>query len=185
LPPSHRANAGNLPPVDVPTLAEINALPPGALVGLLGGVFERSPWVAEAAVAARPFATVEALHAAMVQIVRRAPRAAQMMLLRAHPDLAGKEAKAGELTEASLAEQKSAALDRLSRSEMDTISRSNATYRARYGFPFIICVRNHDKAGIFTAIAQRLGHAPEVEFAAALDEVYQIARLRLEKLVEA
>jgi 2-oxo-4-hydroxy-4-carboxy-5-ureidoimidazoline decarboxylase len=169
----------------MPNLAEINAMAPAALRDALGGIFERSPWVAEAAAAARPFATVAALHQAMVQAVRRAPHALQLGLLRAHPDLAGKEAQAGSLTADSTAEQKSAALDRLSRSEMDAISRNNADYRARFGFPFIICVRNHDKAGIFAAFAQRLNNAPEVEFATALDEVYQIARLRLERLMEA
>jgi 2-oxo-4-hydroxy-4-carboxy-5-ureidoimidazoline decarboxylase len=168
----------------MPRLSELNALPPAQFVAVLGGIFERSPWVAQQVLSARPFATAQALHEAMVGAVRQAGREAQLALLRAHPDLAGKEARTGALTQASQAEQKSAALDRLSADEMATIERSNATYRARFGFPFIICVRNHDKAGIFAAFAQRLHNPAEVEFAAALEEVYQIARLRLTALLE-
>jgi len=166
-------------------LTEINTLPGRDFVTVLGGIFEHSPWVAEAVADARPFATVEALHHAMVDAVARAPHEAQLALLRAHPDLAGKEAKAGALTDASTAEQRSAALDKLSRAEMAMIERSNARYRSRFGFPFIICVRNHDKPGIFAAFAQRLSNAPEIEFATALNEVYQIARLRLANLLDA
>ncbi len=168
----------------MPCLDEINALPPAQFVARLGGVFERSPWVAESVAAARPFATVEALHQAMVEAVRRAPPERQLSLLQAHPDLAGKEAQIGALTAHSNAEQKSAALDRLSREEMATITSRNAAYRARFGFPFIICVRNHDKAGIFAAFAQRLDNTAEIEFATALGEVYRIARLRLDQLLD-
>lgn len=168
----------------MPRLHELNALPPAQFVARLGGVFEHSPWVAESVVAARPFATVEALHKAMVEAVRGASAERQLKLLQAHPDLAGKEAQRGSLTAQSTAEQKSAALDRLSREEMASITSYNAAYRARFGFPFIICVRNHDKAGIFAAFAQRLDNTAEVEFATALGEVYQIARLRLEQLLD-
>ncbi len=171
----------------MPSLSEINASTPAQLVAWLGGIFERSPWVAEAVAeqvdAARPFATAAALHSAMVDVVQRAPHERQLALLQAHPDLAGKEAKAGTLTAESSAEQKCAALDRLSRQEMATIERSNAAYRTRFGFPFIVCVHNHDKAGIFQAFERRLANPPEQEFATALNEVYEIARLRLEKLV--
>jgi OHCU decarboxylase len=169
----------------MPNLTEINTAAPAQFVTLLGDVFEHSPWVAQQALSARPFATVDALHRAMVAAVARAPHATQLALLQAHPDLAGKEAQQGSLTAASSAEQKTAALDRLSPDESATIARNNTAYRARFGFPFIVCVRNHDKAGIFQAFAQRLDNAPEIEFATALNEVYQIARLRLEKLSEA
>lgn len=165
-------------------LDEINALPAAQFVARLEGIFEHSPWVAESVVAARPFATVAALHDAMVEAVRHAPSDRQLALLQAHPDLAGKEARQGALTAHSSAEQKSAALDRLSPQEMATINANNAAYRARFGFPFIICVGNHDKAGIFRAFAQRLGNTATVEFATALGEVYQIARLRLDKLLD-
>ena len=168
----------------MPSLNDINTMPATRLVALLGGIFEHSPWVAQNAALARPFATVDALHAAMVDTVKSAAAGTQLALLRAHPDLAGKEAKAGLLSNASAAEQKSAALDQLSPQEMQTIAANNAAYGARFGFPFIICVRNHDKDGIFSAFARRLQNEPAVEFASALDEVYQIARLRLAALID-
>lgn len=165
------------------TTHALNALSPQRFRDVLAGVFERSPWVAAAVEPSRPFADLAGLHAAMVAAVAKAPRERRLALLRAHPDLAGKEAQAGALTEASSQEQKSAGLDRLSRAEMDAISRNNEAYRKRFGFPFIICVRNHDKAGIFAAFERRLGNAAETEFETALQEVYQIARLRLEMLL--
>jgi 2-oxo-4-hydroxy-4-carboxy-5-ureidoimidazoline decarboxylase len=165
------------------TVHALNALSPQRFRDLLAGIFERSPWVAEAVEPARPFADLAALHAAMVQAVAKAAREDRLALLCAHPDLAGKEAQAGALTEDSTREQKSAGLDRLSRAEMDTIAANNAAYKKRFGFPFIICVRNHDKAGIFEAFKRRLNNAAEVEFETALQEVYEIARLRLEMLL--
>ncbi len=169
----------------MPRLSEINALSTAQFAALLGGVFEHSPWVAQHVAPKRPFATVQALHDAMVDAVKQAPRNARLTLLQAHPDLAGKEARQGSLTAESTAEQKSAALDRLSSDEMKTIAQNNAAYRTRFGFPFIICVRHHDKAGIFSAFARRLDNPPTLEFTTALAEVYEIARLRLEKLLAA
>ena len=165
------------------TIHALNALSPHGFRDVLAGIFERSPWVAEAVAPARPFADLAVLHAAMVAAVAKAPQADRLALLRAHPDLAGKEAQDGALTEDSSKEQKSAGLDRLSRAEMETISRNNDAYKTRFGFPFIICVRNHDKAGIFASFEKRLNNPAEAEFETALQEVYEIARLRLEMLL--
>lgn len=165
------------------TIHALNALSPQRFRDVLAGIFERSPWVAGSVEPARPFPDLAGLHAAMVEAVAKAPREDKLSLLHAHPDLAGKEAQAGALTEDSTREQKSAGLDRLSRAEMDTISRNNAAYKKRFGFPFIICVRNHDKAGIFAAFERRLHNSAETEFETALQEVYEIARLRLEMLL--
>jgi 2-oxo-4-hydroxy-4-carboxy-5-ureidoimidazoline decarboxylase len=165
------------------TIHALNALSPQRFRDVLAGIFERSPWVPEAVEPARPFADLAALHAVMVEAVVKAPYEDKLSLLRAHPDLAGKEAQAGALTADSSKEQKSAGLDRLSRAEMDTISRNNEAYKKRFGFPFIICVRNHDKAGIFAAFERRLNNPAEAEFETALQEVYEIARLRLEMLL--
>lgn len=165
------------------TIHDLNAAPPERFRDILAGIYERSPWVPAAAAERRPFADFDDLRAAMAEIVDAASPEAQQALLEAHPDLAGKEAQEGVLTEESRGEQKSAGLDRLSRAEMDTISHNNAAYRKRFGFPFIICVRNHDKAGIFAAFERRLNNDAEAEFRTALREVHEIARLRLENLL--
>lgn len=165
------------------TIQALNGLPAGEFRDILSGIFERSPWVAEAVAEQRPFADLNALHRAMTAAVAASPHEARLALLRAHPELAGKEAEAGTLTEESTSEQRSAGLDRLTRRQMQTIARNNAAYRTRFGFPFIICVRNHDRDGIFAAFERRLGNTAEAEFETALREVYEIARLRLETLL--
>jgi OHCU decarboxylase len=165
------------------TLEALNRMDRAEFEAALGAVFERSPWVAARAWAARPFASLEALHAAMREAVAGAPRAEQLALLRAHPDLAGKAARAGAMSAASVAEQASAGLDRLGDEEYARFHRLNAAYRERFGFPFIIAVRRHDKAGILAAFERRLAHTADEEVAAALGEVFDITRLRLEALL--
>jgi 2-oxo-4-hydroxy-4-carboxy-5-ureidoimidazoline decarboxylase len=151
-----------------------------AFVARNGALFEHSPWVAEAAWEDGPFADDEALLAAMVAAVRRAPCERQLALIRAHPDLAGRAAVAGELTADSAREQASAGLDRLTPEEYEAFTRTNAAYRERHGFPFVICAREHDKASILAAAAERLEHDTDAEVGVALDEIAKIARLRLE-----
>lgn len=148
-----------------------------------GGVFEHSPWVAERAFAARPFASVEALHAAMADAVKGAGDEAKLALLRAHPELAGKEAQSGTMTGDSTAEQGGAGLNALSREEMARISDLNRRYREKFGFPFIIAVRQNTKAGIFSEFERRLAHDRETELATCLGQVFVITRLRLDGLV--
>ncbi len=167
------------------TLPQVNAMSREAFVQALGGIFEHSPWVAERAFAARPFASAAALHGAMVAAVERADREDQLRLLRAHPELAGKEADAGTLTADSTAEQKGAGLVNLSPAEKARIARLNADYRAKFGFPFIIAVREHTKSGIFSEFEARLANAPDAELANCLAQVFTITRLRLEGLVTA
>jgi 2-oxo-4-hydroxy-4-carboxy-5-ureidoimidazoline decarboxylase len=171
-------------PADVVTLEVLNRGSRDELERVLGGVFERSPWVAARVVEARPFASVEALHAAMVAVVRRALREEQLALLRAHPDLAGRAARAGALTNASAAEQSSAGLDRLDDEEYERFGRLNAAYREKFGFPFIIAVRRHDKTSILAAFEARLGNTPAQEMDGALAQVAEIARSRLAGLVK-
>jgi 2-oxo-4-hydroxy-4-carboxy-5-ureidoimidazoline decarboxylase len=162
----------------------INRMSANEFVRAFGGVFEHSAWVAEHALAARPFADIDALHAAMVAVVRSAPREEQIALLNAHPDLAGREAEEGTMTDASVAEQSSAGLDALSAAEVARIAELNARYRERHGFPFIIAVRHYTKAGIFHEFEHRLHEASDVELAAALRQVFAITRLRLERLCD-
>jgi 2-oxo-4-hydroxy-4-carboxy-5-ureidoimidazoline decarboxylase len=164
-------------------LAEINAMDRDRFVASLGATFEHSPWVAESAWAARPFASVDDLHAAMIHVVRRAPQAVQVAFLCAHPELAGREAQASALTDDSQREQASAGLDALSRAEMVEMSRLNAEYRRRHGFPFIIAVRRHTKAQIFDALRSRVAGDTPGEFVEALDQIAFITRARLRALV--
>ena len=161
----------------------LNAMSRDEFRGALEGVFEGSPWVAARAADARPFASVDALHDAMMDVARRASPEERLTLLRAHPDLAGKAARAGALTEASLAEQSSAGLDRLSDEEYERFARLNAAYLARFGFPFIIAVRRNDKAAILAAFEDRLRHDVAEEVEAALTQVSEITRLRLAALL--
>jgi len=167
------------------TLPDVNQMSAPEFRGALGGVFEHSAWIAERARAARPFASLEALHAAMVRVVRDASREEQLALLRAHPDLAGRAARAGTLSAASLAEQSSAGLDRLTDEEHARFGRLNASYREKFGFPFIIAVRKQDKTATLAAFERRLGNTVEEEIEAALAQVFDITRLRLDALVKA
>ncbi len=158
---------------------------PAEFVAALGGVFEHSPWIAERAYASRPFADTAALHAAMVDVVRGASRDEQLGLLRAHPELAGREAQAGTLTADSTSEQQSAGLDALTRAEMEQVGRLNRAYRERFDFPFIIAVRRHTKDGIFAEFERRLENDAESERLECLEQVYIITRIRLDALVAA
>jgi 2-oxo-4-hydroxy-4-carboxy-5-ureidoimidazoline decarboxylase len=162
------------------TLADLNSLDRTAFVDALGWVFEGSPWVAERAWAARPFASVAALHAALVQAVERASPDEQLALIRVHPDL-GTRAR---LSDSSTAEQAGAGLDRLNPDEYARFHDLNARYRERFGFPFIIAVRNHTKASILAEFARRLGHSATDERATALAEIATIARFRLAEAVQ-
>ena len=142
-------------------------------------LFEHSPWV-EARADARPPSGDR--HADLMAVVHEASPEEQIALIRAHPELAGKAAIDGSLTEASAAEQASAGLDRLTQEEFDRFHALNAAYRERFGFPFIICVRLTDKAGILAAMEGRLANDRDTEIATAIGEIGEIVRLRLESI---
>lgn len=148
-----------------------------------GALYEHSPWVAEGAWEQGPFDDVEQLHAALVTTMRDAPAERQLALIRAHPELAGREARAGELTRESAGEQARAGLDRLSAAEVRALSELNRSYRERFGFPLVVCVREHTKDSILAWGEERLGHTTDEEVAIALGEVAKIADLRLRELV--
>lgn len=145
----------------------------------MSALFEHSPWV-EARADARPSSGDR--HSDLMAVVRDATPEEQLALIRAHPELAGKAAVDGRLTEASAAEQASAGLDRLTQAEFDRFHALNAAYRDKFGFPFIICVRLTDKAGILAAMERRLANDRDTEIATALDEIGEIVRLRLEAM---
>jgi 2-oxo-4-hydroxy-4-carboxy-5-ureidoimidazoline decarboxylase len=164
-------------------LADVNALPAAAFVALVGPVFEDSPWIAEAAWPRRPFASVDALHGALVAVVDAAGVDAQLGLIRAHPDLAGKAAVAGTLTEESTREQAAAGLDRLTPEQYTRLTELNDAYRARFGFPFVVCAREHTADSIIASAAARVAAGDEEERRTALAEIAKIARLRLDDLI--
>jgi 2-oxo-4-hydroxy-4-carboxy-5-ureidoimidazoline decarboxylase len=152
-------------------------------VAYFGGVFEESPWIAREAWESRPFGSVDALHAAMVWVVEHSPRAARLELIRAHPDLAGKAAIAGALTPESTREQTAAGLDRLTPAQYERITTLTAAYLERFGFPFVVCAREHTADSIIATAAARLEARPDEEEQTALSEIAKIARLRLDDLV--
>jgi 2-oxo-4-hydroxy-4-carboxy-5-ureidoimidazoline decarboxylase len=143
----------------------------------LSALFEHSPWV-EARADARPPSGDR--HADLMAVVHDATPEEQLALIRAHPELAGKAAIDRTLTQDSAAEQASAGLDRLTPAEFEAFHTLNAAYRARFGFPFIICVRLTDKAGILSAMEERLRHDRDTEITTAIGEIGKIVRLRLE-----
>lgn len=161
------------------TLDRLNAASADAFRDALGEIFEHASWVAERVASERPFMTIAALHDAMMRATMTASAERQLAFLRGHPELAGNVARAGAMTAASVAEQGSLGLDKLSDEEFQRFERLNAAYRARFGFPFIICVRRHTRDSILQRFARRLDHAPDAELQAALAEVGYITRLRL------
>jgi OHCU decarboxylase len=160
----------------------VNELDRAAFVERFGPLFEHSPWVAEAAWRDRPFAGREELYEALVAAMYAAPRERKLALIRAHPDLAGKAAIEGSLTDRSKREQASAGLDRLTPDEYEAFTRTNAAYRERFGFPLVVCVREHTKESILRVAAERLRNSEDEEVRVALAEIAKIARLRLEEL---
>jgi OHCU decarboxylase len=139
-------------------------------------IFEHSPWVPERAFCRGPFADKLSLHAAFVAVVNEAGEDEKLALIRAHPELGARIA----LTDASTAEQQGAGLKNLTEEEFNRFSALNAAYREKFGFPFVICVRRHTKSSILAAFAERLAQNQAAERAAALAEIYEIAKLRLE-----
>ena len=165
-------------------------MPPGALdragfMARYGGVYEHSPWIAEAVWDAGAVPDgVAALAGAMAARVELAGAEAQLALLCAHPDLAGKLAVRGELTVESTSEQAGAGLDHCSLAEFEAFQRLNTVYKAHFGFPFILAVKGHDRAGILEEFRRRADNDRATEFREALNQVHRIARLRLQALAE-
>lgn len=165
-------------------LDELNRIPRSDFVAALGEIFEHSPWVPEDAAAQRPFASIAALHAAMVAVVEAAGEDAQIALVRAHPELAGHAAVRRELTAASAREQDGAGLSACTPQQFERLTALNRAYGERFGHPFIIAVKGHTPDTVIAAMQARLGNSPGEERRTALQQVYRIARFRLEALVE-
>ena len=154
-----------------------------AFVNLFGGVFENSSWVVERAWRDEPFESVEALHGTMVSAMQNAGRGRQLELLRSHPDLAGKAAVSGDLTDESTQEQAGAGLNQLTLEEYREFQVLNEIYRKKFGFPFIVAVKGLTKGEILATFNERIDHSLESEFRMCLSEVAKIARLRLAELI--
>ena len=158
----------------------VNAFDAGVFAARFGDVAEASTWVAEAAFESRPFTDREALVAAFAGAVRAASREKQLALLRAHPDLAGRAAMAGDVAEESRREQAGAGLDRLTAGEFARFHDLNSRYRERFGFPFIFAVKGATKETILAAFDARIDNHAEAERAGALANVERILRFRIE-----
>jgi 2-oxo-4-hydroxy-4-carboxy-5-ureidoimidazoline decarboxylase len=165
------------------SLAELNACSREDFVAALANVFEYSPWIAEQAAAARPFAGVKQLFDGMKAAVERAPAELRLALINSHPDLANKTQRAAGLTAESNAEQNSAGLDRLSDAEYTAFERVNNAYRSKFGFPYIVCVRRHTRDSILRDFERRLPNDAASEMQASIGEIFRIAALRLDELV--
>ncbi|QLG10025.1 2-oxo-4-hydroxy-4-carboxy-5-ureidoimidazoline decarboxylase [Deinococcus sp. D7000] len=161
------------------SLEDVNALSADAFTTYFAGVLEHSPQYAQAAAAQRPFRNADEVADAFRAAVQADSESAQLRLIRAHPDLAGKAALAGELTAESAHEQASAGLDRLTPEEFAEFGRLNDAYHEKFDLPYVVCVRENDKDSIFEGARRRLANTPEQERAAALHEISRIARLRV------
>jgi len=161
------------------TLDQLNEGAETGFLAALGGVFENSPWLVERAIARRPFSSRDALLDALMDILRTASLDEKMALIRAHPDLAGKAARAGALTGHSTREQASAGLDRLSEAEFDRFNRLNDAYRRTFGFPFIIAVLDHTKETILASFEDRLKNSRTAEIEEAIRNIGRIVSLRV------
>jgi 2-oxo-4-hydroxy-4-carboxy-5-ureidoimidazoline decarboxylase len=161
-------------------LSTVNAMSTEDFIATFGELYESSPWVAEAAAASRPFKDLSAFQAALRAAVERSSVTAQDALIRAHPALAGRLAREGQLTQASTKEQARLGLDRLSDAEFLAFDALNQAYETKFHFPFIICLGllSH-KNEVTQAFDQRIGNTLEQERGEALNQIHHIAEVRL------
>lgn len=164
-------------------LCDLNGGSDALFVEVLGGVFEDSPWLVARTAGRRPFADCSELLAALHDAMYGASDEEKLALIRAHPDLAGKAALAGDLTPSSKSEQSGAGLDRLTPDELVVFNQLNADYRAKFGFPFIIAARDNTKASILDAFMRRLENDPSTEVNEALRNIGRIVELRIQDTV--
>jgi 2-oxo-4-hydroxy-4-carboxy-5-ureidoimidazoline decarboxylase len=162
----------------------LNTCAPDVFAATLGGIFEHSPRVAEAAASRRPFPSVAALHDAMMAVIKAAPAERKLAFLQAHPELGSKLGRTPVLTQASRDEQGSLGLDRLSDEEFERFSQLNTLYREKFGFPFIICVGRHTRDSILRQFERRAQLGRDAEFENAVNEIGLITRLRLVAAVD-
>ncbi|HWK23002.1 MAG TPA: 2-oxo-4-hydroxy-4-carboxy-5-ureidoimidazoline decarboxylase [Ureibacillus sp.] len=158
----------------------LNSFSHDQFIQTFGGIFEHSPWIAEKALSKKPFKTVNDAFEVMKEIVEEASYNQQLALIKEHPEL-GKRIK---MSKASVREQSGAGLDNLSPEEFEVFSTLNQSYMEKFNFPFIIAVAGKDKSDILVAMKERLNNTREVEFETALDEIYKIAKIRFNAIIE-
>jgi 2-oxo-4-hydroxy-4-carboxy-5-ureidoimidazoline decarboxylase len=166
------------------SLSQLNLFSRDEFIRAIGSAFENSPRIAETTFAKKPFTNLENLHRALCETVKNSGEGKQLALIRAHPDLVGKIALAGQLTKESTNEQASAGLNKLSPEEINLFQKQNAAYKNRFGFPFVICARLNKKEAILAGFERRLKNSPEQEIKTALEEIFKIAELRLRDLID-
>jgi 2-oxo-4-hydroxy-4-carboxy-5-ureidoimidazoline decarboxylase len=165
------------------TLAALNGMEQRDFSSALGSIFEHSAWVAEGAFTARPFVSVDHLHQAMMDVVRQVSREQQVALLRAHPELAGREAREGTMTADSTSEQGRLGFHALARDELAGMTQLNRAYRDKFGFPCIIALRRHEnRASVFAEHERRLANDADTEISNCIEQVGFITRGRLDRL---
>jgi N-carbamoyl-L-amino-acid hydrolase len=165
------------------SLQELNSLPATQFVATLAGIFEHSPWVPERVAHARPFESGLALHAAMCAAVDSASIEEQLALIRAHPELAGRAAIRGDLSPESTREQQGAGLAACTPEEFARLQQLNSFYTQKFGFPFVLAVKGHNRASVLAAMEQRIENTIQHEREVALREIARIAGFRLADLV--
>jgi len=166
------------------TLKGLNQLSQQDFVEILGGIFEHSPWVAELAFKQLPFASVEVLLQSMSDIVRSSSEEKRLTLIRNHPELAGKEADEGTLTEDSKKEQSGAGLNQCSAEELELLRDLNRRYSEKFEFPFVVAVTGLNKHQIIAAMQSRLENNRQDEFATSINEICKIGKIRLDALID-
>jgi 2-oxo-4-hydroxy-4-carboxy-5-ureidoimidazoline decarboxylase len=162
------------------TIDQINQFSKSEFINAFSSIFEHSPWVADQAYSLKPFQSIEDLHQKMVDIVRGSGHDPQLKLICAHPELAGKAAVRKDLTHHSLNEQSGAGLDQCSSEEFELLQALNAKYLEKFGFPFILAVKGHNRQSIIQNFSNRLNNEIAVEFQECLEQIYRIAQFRLE-----
>lgn len=164
-------------------LQNLNQLDRGKFVEFLSGVFEHSPWVAEQAFTHRPFESLQSLHSRMSDIVDKSSKEQRRKLICNHPELAGRQAATGELTKESSSEQAGAGLNNCSADELKQLRQLNKQYLEKFGFPFVIAVKQLSRYDILDAIASRLNNKADEEFDTCIRQISNIARYRLNDLI--
>lgn len=165
-------------------LDDLNRASESQFMTMIGGPLEGETWLAERVAASRPFTDVSALYAAFESVVDAATEAEKIALIASHPDLAGKAAIAGDVSEQSKREQAAAGLNSLTPEEYALFHERNSAYKAKFGFPFVICARENTKTSILAAFVTRTEQSREAEIKTGVAEVLKILRLRLIDLVE-
>lgn len=166
-------------------LQELNAMSQADFTSALGSLFEHSPWIVEQTWRRRPFVSTSSLLEALNATLDAAPVEAQLRLIRAHPQLAGRAAVRGELTAASAQEQTGAGLDQCSREQFAQLQRLNQQYATRFGFPFILAVHGHSRESILDNLDRRQSNPPQVEIREAISQIQRIAYWRLADIMSA